>query len=483
MRRRATGGVRLSLEQAGSGTPIVLLHGLTATRRYVVMGSRALERSGHRRIAYDARGHGHSSPAHSPDAYTYELLAEDLRAVLDRLEIERAVLAGASMGAQTALRFALDLPERVLALGLITPAFDPDTHGEPDPTRRGTGSRKGSEKGGSRASSLPTISILSPSASGRPSRRCCASGSPRTIIRLQWQTPCKPSHARDRSRAGRSCAPIEIPTVVIASRDEADPTHPLATGERYAAAIPGAKFVVEDAGPPVRSPIAWQGGQLSKVLAELATSVPGRRPSERGARRVDAVAVVSCGLDIGPAQASAAEGSWPGSSTMAPRAAPRSVRRARPAPRGCHALRSCRRRAPGSGRRRGSWRGGGRSRSWCDPGRGRPVPVAPRARSRCRAPRWPRRRSVSAGCEGPYARSRCAASRRRRSGSHARRQGCHSPRVARRSARGSGRPWRRLRSARRLPRDMRSAGSRGSRSETGRSPGRRAPQSRQATAA
>jgi hypothetical protein len=49
----------------------------------------------------------------------------------------------------------------------------------------------------------------------------------------------------------------------------ADPGHPLAVGERYAQAIPGAVLVVEDAGPPARSPIAWQGGQLSQVLADL----------------------------------------------------------------------------------------------------------------------------------------------------------------------------------------------------------------------
>jgi hypothetical protein len=42
-------------------------------------------------------------------------------------------------------------------------------------------------------------------------------------------------------------------------------------GERYAAAIPGARLLVEDEGPPARSPIAWQGGQLSKALVELAT--------------------------------------------------------------------------------------------------------------------------------------------------------------------------------------------------------------------
>ena len=53
----------------GDGTPVVLLHGLTATHRYVVMGSKALERSGHRVIAYDARGHGRSDPAPDSEAY------------------------------------------------------------------------------------------------------------------------------------------------------------------------------------------------------------------------------------------------------------------------------------------------------------------------------------------------------------------------------------------------------------------------------
>src|SRR5689334_17457850 len=91
-------GVQLAGDDAGEGIPVVLLHGLTATRRYVVMGSRSLERSGHNVIAYDARGHGRSSPAPVPDAYSYDDLGRDLIAVLDDREIERAVLAGASMG-------------------------------------------------------------------------------------------------------------------------------------------------------------------------------------------------------------------------------------------------------------------------------------------------------------------------------------------------------------------------------------------------
>jgi pimeloyl-ACP methyl ester carboxylesterase len=65
---------------------------------------------------------------------------------------------------------------------------------------------------------------------------------------------------------------IEVPAVVIASRDEIDPSHPLAIGERYAQALPDASLIVEEAGVdghPIPSPIAWQGGQLTKALLGL----------------------------------------------------------------------------------------------------------------------------------------------------------------------------------------------------------------------
>ncbi len=62
-----SGGTEISAESGGEGVPVALLHGLTATRRYVVMGSRALQRSGHRVLAYDARAHGRSAPAAEGD--------------------------------------------------------------------------------------------------------------------------------------------------------------------------------------------------------------------------------------------------------------------------------------------------------------------------------------------------------------------------------------------------------------------------------
>jgi pimeloyl-ACP methyl ester carboxylesterase len=262
-------GVRLAAEIAGAGPPIVLLHGLTATRRYVVMGSRVLERAGHRTLAYDARGHGHSSPAPAPSEYTYEMLARDLRAVLDELGIERAALAGASMGAQTALRFALEHPERVLALGLITPAFDPEAPIGPDAylgwDRLARGLREGGVEGFVEAYDLDAL----------------PGGFRETVVTVLRQRLSTHDHrlavadaleAVPRSRpfdGWKELESIAAPTVVIASRDEADPSHPLVVAERYAAAIPGARLVVEEPGPPTLSPIAWQGGQLSKVLVEL----------------------------------------------------------------------------------------------------------------------------------------------------------------------------------------------------------------------
>jgi len=270
----AADGVELAGEQAsagtGEGTPIVLLHGLTATRRYVVMGSRTLERSGYRVIGYDARGHGRSSAASDPAAYDYGDLARDLEAVLDALGLERAVLVGASMGAHTALRFALRNPMRVVALGLITPSFDPERTLGAETLASWDALAEGLRERGVEGF------VDAYDFSGLPDEW---RGTVEQVVRQRLAAHEHPEAVADALEVVPSSRPferiadladIEVPTVVVASRDEADPDHPLAVGERYARAIPRARLVVEDPGPPIRSPIAWQGGQLSKVLAELA---------------------------------------------------------------------------------------------------------------------------------------------------------------------------------------------------------------------
>jgi len=259
-------GATLAGEEAGEGIPVVLLHGLTATRRYVVMGSRALERSGHRVVAYDARGHGQSGPAPDPDAYDYDDLADDLRNVLDDRGIERAVLAGASMGAHTAARLALDEPERVAGLILATPAFDPEEDREEglarwDALSEGLGT--GGVDGFVEAYGDPGVPEQWKKTIDRVLRqRLAAHEHPDAVADAL--------HAVPRSRpfeAWSDLAEIGAPTVVVASRDEADPGHPYAIGERWAETIPGAELRSEE---PGSSPLAWQGGQLSKVISELA---------------------------------------------------------------------------------------------------------------------------------------------------------------------------------------------------------------------
>jgi pimeloyl-ACP methyl ester carboxylesterase len=268
-------GFSSSESQSSSSPPVVLLHGLTATRRYVVMGSRTLERAGHRVVAYDARGHGRSTPAPRPGAYGYEQLASDLETVLDACGLERAALAGASMGAQTAIRFALERPERVAALGLITPAFDPAERGA-DPAAfvgwnaLAMGLREGGVEGFVAAYDFAKVPEAWRATVERVVRqRLSAHEHPEAVADALEVVP--------RSRPFEDfadLAAIAAPTLVVASRDEADPGHPLAVAERYARAIPRASLVVEDerertGGGAARSPIAWQGGQLSKVLLEL----------------------------------------------------------------------------------------------------------------------------------------------------------------------------------------------------------------------
>jgi pimeloyl-ACP methyl ester carboxylesterase len=259
--------VELSGEESGEGSPLVLLHGLTATRRYVVMGSRLLERSGGRVIAYDARGHGRSTPASDPSAYGYERLAADLLAVLDALGLERAVLAGASMGAHTAVRFALRHPERVAALGLITPSYDPaadttglDAYAGWDELAKGLS--EGGVEGFLAAYDFSRLPVQWRATVEKVIRqRLSAHEHPEAVANALEVVP----RSRPFEDMGE-LALIQAPVVVVGSRDEADPGHPLAVGERYAQAIPGAKLIVE---APGQSPIAWQGGQLSKVLSEL----------------------------------------------------------------------------------------------------------------------------------------------------------------------------------------------------------------------
>ena len=264
------GAISLEGDAIGAGAPVVLLHGLSATRRNVVQGSRALAKRGYRLISYDARGHGASSPA---PAYEYRDL---LAAVLDDLELERAALVGSSMGAATAMAFTLEHPERVPALVQITPAY--------------TGYARTGDVDGEVWSKLATaletgieefVTVAQPR--GLPERwREVAREATRQLMERHEHLDAVAQAVRSipASIAWKgldALSELDVPVLIVGSRDEADSLHPLAVAEQYARKLPNAELVVEDKG---NSPLAWQGARLSHVIADFLERVG--YPGERG---------------------------------------------------------------------------------------------------------------------------------------------------------------------------------------------------------
>jgi pimeloyl-ACP methyl ester carboxylesterase len=232
-----------------------------------VHGSRAIERSGRRVIAYDARGHGASGPAEGPERYTYDELVDDAVAVLDAAGAERAALVGQSMGAATAVGLALAHPERVSALVIITPAH----LGAPSADlEKWDALADGLERGGPDGF-LEAMGPLSV-----PERWA---DTVLTVLRQRLERHRDPAAVADALRGvPRSAAfdgldalaDVRVPTLVVASRDEVDPDHPIAIAREYVARIPDVRMTVED---PGESPLAWRGGRLSEAIVDLLEEV------------------------------------------------------------------------------------------------------------------------------------------------------------------------------------------------------------------
>ena len=116
MQRFAHDGVEIAFLDEGEGEPIVLVHGFASTAQVNWLHPgwiSTLTRAGRRVIALDNRGHGDSSKLYDPAAYHSARMAEDVRALLDHLDVPRADVMGYSMGARITAFLALAHPSRL----------------------------------------------------------------------------------------------------------------------------------------------------------------------------------------------------------------------------------------------------------------------------------------------------------------------------------------------------------------------------------
>ncbi len=198
--------------------------------------------------------------------YGYEHLARDLEAVLAaRVGEGRVVLAGHSMGAHTAAAHALRNPDRVAGAVFVGPAVAGMPTGPEslaywdrlaDGLERGRGGRV---PPGLRPRPRPGL------AGDDPALHPGADRGPPPPAR-PWPRRSGRWRARCRSRACPSCSSSTCRQLVVASHDDADPGHPRAIAEAWAESLPRARLIGEE---PGQSPLAWQGGRLSRAIADF----------------------------------------------------------------------------------------------------------------------------------------------------------------------------------------------------------------------
>lgn len=108
--------LHFELNGPGDGRPIVLVHGFASHYRLNWVGTRwqdTLTNAGFRVIGLDCRGHGDSDKPHDPSAYVVPVMAQDVRRLLDHLDLPAADYLGFSMGARIGMQCILDFPERI----------------------------------------------------------------------------------------------------------------------------------------------------------------------------------------------------------------------------------------------------------------------------------------------------------------------------------------------------------------------------------
>jgi pimeloyl-ACP methyl ester carboxylesterase len=257
----AVRGISLALDMQGDGAPILFVHGfpLDRTMWRPVMA----KLTGWKRIAPDLRGMGLSDDS---DRYSMAEYADDLAALLDVLDTEKAVICGLSMGGYIAFELLRRHRERVEALILCNTRAEEDS--EEARRKRDEMIELLERDGPSGLAEIMIPQLLAPSS---------LTAIPHVVEHLRAMiTGSSPAGLigalramRDRLDSTSLLSEIRVPTLVIAGRD--DRLVSPAASKKMAEAIPGAQFaLIPDAGhlAPLEQPVA-----TSRVIAEFLEAV------------------------------------------------------------------------------------------------------------------------------------------------------------------------------------------------------------------
>ncbi len=115
MPRVTLNGIGIEYQDGGSGPPVFLTHGYSATGR-MWDGQRAALGERYRVVSWDMRGQGATESPDEPALYSHDQTVADMRGLLGHLGVDRAVVGGLSLGGTMSLAFYLAHPEMVRAL-------------------------------------------------------------------------------------------------------------------------------------------------------------------------------------------------------------------------------------------------------------------------------------------------------------------------------------------------------------------------------
>jgi len=255
-------GLTFHYREAGAGIPFFFQHGLGGDVEQPFGLFKPPQ--GFRLIAFDCRAHGKTRPVGDHEKIGIASFADDLRALMDHLEIRQAIVGGISMGAAVSLNFTLRDPQRVRGLVQSRAAW----LGEPNGANAklfgriaGWIRRYGAAAGLDqyyRSELYRQMLEESPDVARSLAGQFESPRAAETVVKLEripHDTPCQGLD---------ELSTIAVPTLVLANRH--DPVHPYLFGTKLAETIAGAEFVEVTA----KSVSEVQHGEdVQKYLAEF----------------------------------------------------------------------------------------------------------------------------------------------------------------------------------------------------------------------